>query len=88
LADQLVELKRRGAETKARARALALEEKNLKKRRARLLQAGFASTRDVDSFVFVCVKSSVQAARQLSQDDLVLLLRAGRETRRFHNDTT
>jgi len=88
LADQLVELKRRRAETKARARALALEEKKLKKRRARLLQAGFASTRDVDSLVFVCVKSLVQAARQLSQDDLVLLLRAGRETRRFHNDTT
>ncbi|CAE6935928.1 unnamed protein product [Symbiodinium natans] len=55
LTQELQELKRRRAEFKARSRALALQEKNLKKRRTRLLQA----------------------ARQLSEEDLLLLLREG-----------
>ena len=39
LAQELQELKRRRAESKARSRALAQQEKNMKKRRTRLLQA-------------------------------------------------
>lgn len=39
LADELAELKRRRVQMRADNRALAVQEKNMKKRRARLLQA-------------------------------------------------
>lgn len=78
LAEELAALKRRRAQARADGRALAQQEKNVKKRRARLLQAMRAevlffgllqSTRFWQRCVFF------QAARELSQDDLVLLLR-------------
>ena len=77
LAEELADLKRQRAEMRANNRALAVHEKNLKKRRARLLQARLCVNRPShQATLCLCfgMSCSAQAARQLSQDDLVLLL--------------
>ena len=72
LAEELESLKRQRAQMRAASRALAQQEKNVKKRRARLLQAVFFVKR---FFIPPWLHLPHEAARQLSQDDLVLLLR-------------
>ena len=62
LTDELDELKRRRAQMRADGRELARQEKNMKKRRTR-------------ARVWKVFVLAHQAARQLSQDDLLLLLR-------------
>ena len=54
-------------------RALAKQEKNLKKRRARLMQACLA--RSTSSLCSLGETHLLQAAHQLSDDDLLVLLR-------------
>ena len=74
LAEELEALKRRRAELRASNRALTRQAKNLQKRRTRLLQAGVSPT--ASCCFSACISSlCCEAARQLSQEDLVLLLR-------------
>ena len=74
LAEELEALKRRRAELHASNRALTRQAKNLQKRRTRLLQAGVSPT--ASCCFSACISSlCCEAARQLSQEDLVLLLR-------------
>ena len=72
LAEELESLKRQRAQMRAASRALAQQEKNVKKRRARLLQAVFFVKR---FFIPPWLHLPHEAARQLSQEDLVLLPR-------------